>query len=68
MLRDAGEHFGPDFNPVMERPNVVGKLGITVPQLDVGAALGNGIPPIRSSALKTFPAFALAHRLKPKRR
>jgi hypothetical protein len=35
MFRDTGEHFGADFNMLMKRPNVVGKLGVTVPKLDV---------------------------------
>jgi hypothetical protein len=35
MLRDASEHLGADFNAVMERPNVVGKFGVTMRKLDV---------------------------------
>ena len=44
MFGDAREHFGPDFNAIMKRPNIVWKLGIPVPQLDVGTALGDWMP------------------------
>jgi len=44
MLGDAGEHFGSDFNAIMKRPNVVWKLGIPMPQLYVGTALGDRMP------------------------
>jgi hypothetical protein len=35
MLRDAGEHFGPDLNAIMKSPDVIGERGISVAELDV---------------------------------
>jgi len=39
MLRDASEHFRANFDAIMKSPDVIGKLGIPVPQLNVRAGL-----------------------------
>jgi hypothetical protein len=57
MFRDASEHLGADFNAAMERPNVVGKFGVTMPELDVGAALGNGMPANSEECLVDSPGL-----------
>jgi|HubBroStandDraft_1064217.scaffolds.fasta_scaffold37258_4 hypothetical protein len=43
MLRDAGEHFGPDLNAIVKGPDVFGERGVAVPEFNVRAGLGNGI-------------------------